>query len=139
VDIDHFKRLNDTLGHEVGDDALRQVAETLTSGVRQSDMVGRLGGDEFAVLMPGVTAETMHRRFDPIKSDLDAMVARQGWHISFSIGVVACESAPPRARDAVNLADRMMYDAKGAGRDAIRYAVYRDGRLTTEDHETAAA
>jgi diguanylate cyclase (GGDEF)-like protein len=139
VDVDHFKRLNDTLGHEVGDDALKRIAETLTGGVRQSDMVGRLGGDEFAVLMPAVTAQTMHRRFDPIKADLDAMVARAGWQISFSIGVVACESAPPRARDAVNLADRMMYDAKGSGRDAIRYAVFRDGRLITEDHATAAA
>jgi diguanylate cyclase (GGDEF)-like protein len=139
VDIDHFKRLNDTLGHEVGDDALRFVAETLVGGVRQSDVVGRLGGDEFAVLMPAVTAQTMHRRFDPIKHDLDAMVARHGWRISFSIGVVACESATPRARDAVNLADRMMYDAKGAGRDAIRYAVFRDGRLFTEERVEAAA
>ena len=139
VDIDHFKRLNDTLGHEVGDEALRFVAETLTGGVRQSDVVGRLGGDEFAVLMPGVTGETMHRRFDPMKHDLDTMVARQRWPISFSIGVVACESATPRARDAVNLADRMMYDAKGAGRDAIRYAVFRDGRLITEERERATA
>jgi diguanylate cyclase (GGDEF)-like protein len=139
VDIDHFKRLNDSLGHEVGDDALRFVAETLIGGVRQSDVVGRLGGDEFAVLMPAVTAATMHRRFDPIKVDLDAMVARQGWRISFSIGVVAYESATPRARDAVNLADRMMYDAKGAGRDAIRYAVFRDGQLLTEDREAATA
>jgi diguanylate cyclase (GGDEF)-like protein len=139
VDIDHFKRLNDTLGHEVGDDALRQVAETLTGGVRQSDMVGRLGGDEFAVLMPGVTSETMHRRFDPIKHDLDRMVERHGWRISFSIGVVACESATPHARDALTLADRMMYDAKGAGRDAIRYAVFRDGRLITGNEQSAAA
>ncbi|HVE50826.1 MAG TPA: diguanylate cyclase [Casimicrobiaceae bacterium] len=139
VDIDHFKRLNDSLGHEAGDNALRAVAETLTGGVRQSDVVGRLGGDEFAVLMPGVTAETMHRRFDPIKIDLDNMVRLNGWRISFSIGVVACESATPRSRDAVNLADRMMYDAKGAGRDGIRYAVFRNGRLFPEDREDAAA
>jgi len=137
VDIDHFKRLNDHFGHDTGDEALRQVAETLAGGVRQSDVVGRLGGDEFAVLMPGVTAATMHRRFDPIKHDLDQMVSRHGWSISFSIGVVACESATPRERDAVNLADRMMYDAKGSGRNAIRYAVFRGGRLTPESDATS--
>ena len=139
IDIDHFKRLNDSLGHDVGDEALRSVGETLTGCVRQSDAVGRLGGDEFAVLMPGVTGATMHRRFDPIKIDLDAMVARNGWTIGFSIGVVAYETPTPRARDAVNLADRMMYDAKEAGRDAIRYAVYRDGLLVAEQSEAAAA
>ena len=139
IDIDHFKRLNDSHGHDVGDEALRRVGETLTGCVRQSDAVGRLGGDEFAVLMPGVTGATMHRRFDPIKIDLDAMVARNGWSIGFSIGVVAYETPTPRARDAVNLADRMMYDAKEAGRDGIRYAVYRDGLLVPEQSEAAAA
>src|SRR5690606_32184631 len=112
-----------------GDAALCTIAQTLTGCVRQSDVVGRLGGDEFAVLMPNVTSATMHRRFDPIKLDLDSVVAMHGWRISFSIGVVACETATPRARDAVNFADRMMYDAKGAGRNGIRYAVYRDGML----------
>ena len=138
IDIDHFKRLNDTLGHEVGDEALKQVAETLSGCVRQSDVVGRLGGDEFAVLMPGVTGETMHRRFDPIKVDLDNVAARCNWPISFSIGVVACETPTPRARDAVNLADRLMYDAKSAGRDAVRYGVWRDGRLNPDRSEPAA-
>ncbi len=139
IDIDHFKRLNDALGHDVGDEALRRVGETLSGCVRQSDAVGRLGGDEFAVLMSGVSGATMHRRFDPIKRDLDAMVARHGWGIGFSIGVVAYESPTPRGRDAVKLADRMMYDAKGAGRDGIRYAVYRDGRLFPEQSEAADA
>lgn len=138
IDIDHFKRLNDTLGHEVGDDALRCVAETLSGCVRQSDVVGRLGGDEFAVLMPGVTGDTMHRRFDPIKLDLDNVVARYHWPISFSIGVVACERPTPRARDAVSLADRLMYDAKSGGRNAVRYGVWRDGRLNSDRAEPAA-
>ena len=139
IDVDHFKRLNDTQGHDVGDEALRQIGITLTGCVRQTDAVGRLGGDEFAILMPGVTGAMMHRRFDPIKLDLDAMVARNGWRIGFSVGVVAYETSPPRARDAVTLADRMMYDAKGAGRDGIRYAVYRNGQLIPEEREAAAA
>jgi diguanylate cyclase (GGDEF)-like protein len=138
-DVNGLKTINDTHGHAAGDAALIHVADTLRGNTRTSDMVGRLGGDEFAVLMPGVTSETMHRRFDPIKHDLDRMVERHGWRISFSIGVVACESATPHARDALTLADRMMYDAKGAGRDAIRYAVFRDGRLITGNEQSAAA
>ncbi|HVF64362.1 MAG TPA: diguanylate cyclase [Casimicrobiaceae bacterium] len=138
IDVDHFKRLNDSMGHDIGDEALCRIAETLSGCVRQSDVVGRLGGDEFAVLMPGVTGATMHRRFDPIKLDLDAMAERCAWPISFSIGVVACETPTPRARDAVNFADRVMYDAKGAGRDTIRYAVYRDGALIAEPPEVAS-
>ncbi len=138
VDVDHFKRLNDTLGHGAGDEALCRIAATLAAAVRQTDVVGRLGGDEFAVLMPGVTADTMHRRFDPVKAGLDAMVARERWPISFSIGVVACETPTPRARDAVNFADRVMYDAKAGGRDAIRYAVWRHGTLALEGQAVAA-
>jgi diguanylate cyclase (GGDEF)-like protein len=139
IDVDHFKRLNDTLGHDVGDEALRQIGITLTGCVRQTDAVGRLGGDEFAILMPGVTGSMMHRRFDPIKLDLDATVKRFGWRIGFSVGVVAYETPPPRVRDAVTLADRMMYDVKGAGRNGIRYAVYRHGQLVPEQGEAAAA
>ncbi len=139
IDVDHFKRLNDTLGHDVGDEALRQIGVTLTGCVRQTDAVGRLGGDEFAILMPGVTGATMHRRFDPIKLDLDATVKRYGWRIGFTMGVVAYETPPPRVRDAVTLADRMMYDVKGAGRNGIRYAVYRNGQLIPEQGEAAAA
>ena len=139
IDVDHFKRLNDTLGHDVGDEALRQIGITLTGCVRQTDAVGRLGGDEFAILMPGVTGSMMHRHFDPIKLDLDATVKRFGWRIGFSVGVVAYETPPPRVRDAVTLADRMMYDVKGAGRNGIRYAVYRHGQLVPEQGEAAAA
>jgi diguanylate cyclase (GGDEF)-like protein len=138
IDIDYFKRLNDTLGHPVGDEALKTVAETLSGCVRQTDVVGRLGGDEFAVLMPGVTGDMMHRRFDPIKVDLDNVVARFNWPISFSIGVVACETPTPRSRDAINLADRLMYDAKSAGRGAVRYGIWRDGRLNPDRSEPAA-
>ena len=139
LDIDYFKRLNDSLGHEIGDQALRQVAETLTGCIRQSDTIGRLGGDEFALLMTGVSGAAMRRRFDPIKQDLDAMAARCGWRISFSIGVVAYESSTPKGRDAVNFADRMMYDAKASGRNAIRYAVYREGKLVPERPDTTVA
>lgn len=133
LDVDRFKALNDTHGHEVGDRALKRVADTLAGSVRRADLVARLGGDEFAVLMPGADLATSRRVFDGLKETLGLATLGEGWPISFSIGVVAFQSAPPRARDAVAAADRLMYEVKAAGRDAIRYGNYRDGRVWRAD------
>lgn len=132
IDVDRFKALNDNYGHGVGDRALRNIGRILREGVRSNDGVARMGGDEFAVLLPGANAVAMHRVFDSLQERLNAMVARERWPISFSIGVVAFESAPARPRDAINLADRLMYDVKRRGRNGVHYAVYVDGALQHE-------
>ena len=129
IDVDRFKALNDRLGRAVGDRALKRVGRILREAVRNDDVVARLGGDEFAVLMPGSSAPAMRRVFEPLRERLNAMVGNEKWPISFSIGVVAFESAPPRTREAVNLADRMMYDVKSQGRNGVRYAIYHRGAL----------
>jgi diguanylate cyclase (GGDEF)-like protein len=129
IDIDRFKALNDRFGHATGDRALRRVARLLHHGVRREDTVARLGGDEFAVLMPAGNGLAMHRVFEPLRSRLNALVADEKWPIGFSIGVVAFESAPPHPREAVNVADRVMYDVKSHGRDGVRYAIYREGAI----------
>lgn len=132
VDVDRFKALNDNYGHGVGDRALRNIGRILREGVRSNDAVARMGGDEFAILLPGANAVAMRRVFDSLRERLNAMVAYERWPISFSIGVVAFESAPARPRDAINLADRLMYDVKRRGRNGVRYAVYTDGALQHE-------
>jgi diguanylate cyclase (GGDEF)-like protein len=132
LDVDRFKELNDRYGHETGDRALRRVADTIVGSVRRADVVARLGGDEFAVLMPGAAGVSTTRVFDNLRETLKLAVGEEGWPISFSMGVVAFESAPARPRDAVALADRLMYEVKAAGRDDVRHATWRDGRLVVD-------
>jgi diguanylate cyclase (GGDEF)-like protein len=132
LDIDRFKKLNDERGHAIGDQALQRVAQILRDGVRGSDVVARLGGDEFAVLLPGSSALGMWRVFEPIHQRLLREASSENWPITFSIGVVAFESPPSRARDAIGFADRVMYDVKTHGRNGVRYGIYRAGALAPE-------
>lgn len=129
LDVDRFKKLNDTQGHAVGDRALKRIAHTLGGGVRRSDVIARLGGDEFAVLMPDADARAMRRPFDAMFTALTVAVASEGWPISFSVGVIAFEDAVASPDEAGELADKLMYAVKASGRNGVRFAVWRDGHL----------
>ena len=124
LDVDGFKEVNDSLGHEVGDDLLRQLSERLTGRTRADDTVGRLGGDEFVVLCPDcdadgavALAERFQSSFDR-PFDLGGRVAR----LTASIGVAtaAAGDAGVRSTDLVRDADLAMYAAKAAGRNGVR-------------------
>jgi diguanylate cyclase (GGDEF)-like protein len=117
LDLDGFKVVNDTLGHLAGDQLLREVASTLRSNVRASDVVARMGGDEFIILADGVTGEGSARRFcDSIRSALEHPINFQGQlvRVSASVGVALY---PEDARDPIKLlriADQRMYHRKKA-------------------------
>jgi diguanylate cyclase (GGDEF)-like protein len=129
VDVDRFKRLNDTHGHVVGDRALKRIASTLATTIRRSDLIARLGGDEFAVLMPNADGRAMRRPFDAMFTALTVAMAGEGWPVSFSIVVIAFESPFAGTNEASELTDKLMYAVKAAGRQGVRYTVYRGGRL----------
>jgi diguanylate cyclase (GGDEF)-like protein len=125
LDVDGFKDVNDCLGHEVGDDLLRQLAERLTSRTRSQDAVGRLGGDEFVILCRDCDtagAEALAQRFqgtfdEPF--DLGGRITR----LSGSIGIATARGDDPpgtHSTDLVRDADLAMYAAKAAGRNRIR-------------------
>ncbi|HEY0404070.1 MAG TPA: EAL domain-containing protein [Blastococcus sp.] len=124
LDVDGFKEVNDSLGHEVGDDLLRQVSERLAGRTRADDTVGRLGGDEFVVLCPDCDtdgAEALAQRFQTSFDrpfDLGGRVAR----LTASIGVATAEEGDTgvRSADLVRDADLAMYAAKAAGRNGVR-------------------
>ncbi len=127
LDFDHFKRINDTLGHDSGDQLLQAVAQRLTSAVRESDTVARLGGDEFVLILPGLdpahaTFETMTVLARVRESFLAPFrLADQTPTLTSSIGV---SMYPLDATDPVSLikqADTAMYAAKEAGRNAYRF------------------
>jgi diguanylate cyclase (GGDEF)-like protein len=127
LDFDHFKRINDTLGHDAGDQLLQAIAQRLTSAVRESDTVARLGGDEFVVILPGLPSEPATFEVMTVLSRVREAfqapfrLADQTPTLTCSIGVALY---PNDARDGVGLikqADTAMYAAKEAGRNAYRF------------------
>jgi diguanylate cyclase (GGDEF)-like protein len=117
VDMDHFKEINDTLGHTAGDHALLKVTQALTSSVRDGDMVARLGGDEFAALLPN-TDSLAGRRIAQRMVDAVGQLSVHG--ATVSVGVA---SGPAHAvRETIAHADRAMYQAKRGGGNQVAIA-----------------
>jgi diguanylate cyclase (GGDEF)-like protein len=122
LDVDHFKWINDTHGHPVGDDVLRQLSAMLDEQVRRVDSVGRLGGEEFAVLMPGAdraqaeeAAERLRDHVSTLALDLPSGIVR----LTVSIGVTECDVWTEDLADGLARADEALYRAKAAGRDRV--------------------
>ena len=118
LDLDDFKVINDTHGHQTGDAVLRLVAEAMRSSVRQADIVGRLGGDEFAVLMPETDATLADAAAKRLAASLKT-VFKGTPTVTASIGVVSCSAAEANTDDLLRKADQAMYDAKKAGKDRV--------------------
>jgi two-component system cell cycle response regulator len=127
IDLDHFKRVNDTFGHLTGDDALREVAALLQHAVRSVDVVARYGGEEFVIVLPE-TAEVGAVAFaERIRERIEAHdfpvagAPGPGMHLTGSIGVATFPS--PRVDSAEDLfmqADAALYRAKAEGRNRVR-------------------
>lgn len=118
VDIDHFKRINHTLGHEIGDQALVRIAQCLKDGLRKSDVLFRHGGDELAILMPETTVAEAHHILQRIMLAMRKQ-SIEGHSLTFSVGIasLSTEAADPQAL--VKAADAHLYAAKANGRDCI--------------------
>jgi diguanylate cyclase (GGDEF)-like protein/putative nucleotidyltransferase with HDIG domain len=133
IDIDHFKQVNDTLGHHAGDELLRAVASGLRAAARSGELVARLGGDEFGAILPGTDdrgAEAFGARVRAIVGRNPAVLAND---ITLSIGVTDRVQAPD-ADGLVRHADAALYWAKAHGRDAVaRYVAEVAGALTARD------
>lgn len=127
LDLDHFKRLNDSHGHLAGDQALCAVAEALARQIRAGDLAARYGGEEFAVILPGVTsteivavAEGLRRRIAGLPVPVSASDLPTG--ITVSAGAATFPEHAASAADLIRAADRALYTAKAAGRDQSRLA-----------------
>ena len=121
LDIDDFKKVNDTWGHETGDAVLRGLAEALAAATRSVDLAARLGGEEFAVLLPNTDAEGAEGVAERIQRDLAAMSipVRDGTlSVTASFGISSFPDVAPLG-ELLNDADRCLYEAKRAGKNRI--------------------
>jgi diguanylate cyclase (GGDEF)-like protein len=118
MDLDNFKTINDTHGHQTGDAVLRLVADAMRSSVRAADVVGRLGGDEFAVLMPETDAPLADAAAKRLVASL-RNVFKGTPNVTASIGVVSCTATDANTDDLLRRADQAMYDAKRMGKDRV--------------------
>jgi diguanylate cyclase (GGDEF)-like protein len=126
LDIDHFKKVNDTWGHAVGDDVLKDVTKRLESNIRPQDLVGRLGGEEFAILLPetGVTVGKIVA--ERLRAAMERHPSRtSGGPVPFTAsfgGVsVAHDSEDARPDRLLALADEGLYKSKNAGRNRVSW------------------
>ena len=119
ADLDHFKRINDTLGHAAGDGAIRQFALLLSGAGRAADVVARYGGEEFALLLPETGAEEAARLAERLRAAAEAApVSGIPWPVTASFGVAQLAPGEGPA-ELVAAADRALYEAKAAGRNRV--------------------
>ncbi len=124
ADLDHFKVINDTYGHLVGDEILRHTSELLRSSVRSTDVAARFGGEEFIVIAPHCDASGAFKtaeRFRDVLAASPIQIESEAIHVTVSIGVASWpENLTVSAPDLLAAADRAFYRAKSAGRNAVR-------------------
>ena len=123
VDLDNFKAVNDSLGHEVGDELLVKVAATIHSAVRATDIVARLGGDEFTVLLPEADQEAGMTVVRKVQKQLLEAMQQEKWPVTFSIGLTSYRSAPESVEEMIRQADAVMYSVKQKGKNSVAHAM----------------
>lgn len=131
VDIDHFKRCNDTFGHDVGDAVLREFSARLASNTRPSDYACRQGGEEFTVVMPRTTGDIACLAAERLRRSICASPfiipgLAQPLDVTISIGVAATDGADDSADSLLKRADEALYEAKRAGRNRVVGKTSRD-------------
>ena len=142
LDIDHFKSINDSLGHEAGDQLLKEFATRLKSKLRESDVVSRLGGDEFTVMMEGIVAEDSA---STVASNIIQEFNLGGWlgasnlKITSSIGIAIYDGRMVEADKLVALADKAMYMAKHSGRNNFKILRFEDVAALVEERAYSKA
>ena len=133
IDIDDFKRLNDSSGHVAGDRVLTTIAAALRQGVRSSDLVCRRGGDEFVLLLPETDYEGARALIATLEDRLARIAASDGSAVGFSVGVATFLKAPLNVDAAIKVADDLMYKAKVGGKnDIVHELVNTAGDLTLQ-------
>ncbi len=121
ADIDHFKKVNDTYGHSIGDEVLQRVAKAISSQCREIDLPARFGGEEFAIVVPGESAEgagKLAERCRQATSDVQINLGTEDVHVTASFGIAEVSDSPS-VEALVKAADEALYHAKQSGRNQV--------------------
>jgi diguanylate cyclase (GGDEF)-like protein len=129
LDIDHFKKVNDTYGHLAGDAVLATLAATMRGLLRDYDLIGRFGGEEFCILLPHTSAAEAEQTAERLRQKLAQLIVPTGvaphsvsLQVTVSIGVAVLESSRRDLDDLIAAADAALYRAKGEGRNCVRFS-----------------
>lgn len=123
-DVDHFKRFNDTYGHDTGDLVLKTVAQTAKEALRETDIIGRFGGEEFVILLPPQSElEQAHLVAERVRATIESAIVTVPYigelKVTVSLGLTTTEKGVYTLADLIKLADEAMYEAKKQGRNRI--------------------
>jgi diguanylate cyclase (GGDEF)-like protein len=130
LDVDHFKRINDTYGHMLGDEVLKLLTSTIRDTLRQVDHFGRYGGEEFVIIMPETPLELARQageRLRSLVSQISVPVKGDRIHLTISIGISAYETGDRSVEDLFERSDQALYQAKAEGRDRCCVLSHGDG------------
>lgn len=123
IDLDHFKEVNDSYGHSIGDSILAKISALLTQNMRNVDLLCRYGGDEFAILMPGrgkAEAEKVARRLCRVVAEHPFRAGTESLHITLSVGLAVTRRPSGSLDDLIRRADQALYQAKQSGRNCVK-------------------
>lgn len=121
MDVDDFKKINDSLGHEAGDRLLKDVSASIRDAIRDADVAARLGGDEFAILLSETTARVSQDSADRVRAHVLAELSRRGWGVTLSVGAITAPAIATDTATLVHAADELMYGAKRDGKSTMKW------------------
>ncbi|MBT2337623.1 MULTISPECIES: GGDEF domain-containing protein [Pseudomonas] len=122
LDMDHFKHINDTYGHQVGDQVLRQMGAVISSSFRATDIHGRLGGEEFAILLPDTSIDVAIGIAEALIETIVGLMIEPVHRVTASLGVASTEAGYKDLHSLMNNADKALYRAKALGRNQVAVA-----------------
>ena len=120
IDIDFFKRINDTYGHDIGDIAIKEVSTVLNKFLRNSDLISRFGGEEFCILMEDITLEDVVSKFEDIREYFEKNIIKTELHeINYTVSIGLFFGMADSLEDMITFSDKALYEAKESGRNKL--------------------
>lgn len=130
LDVDHFKRFNDTYGHTAGDVLLQMIGELLATRIRESDIACRYGGEEFTLILPGATLDVLQQRAERLRKEIKTLTVQFAGQtlntVTLSLGIAVYPDHGATGAMILTAADTALYRAKHAGRDRVAVALETD-------------